>query len=118
MFLQDCPLRWAPAFNLTHGRPQWVPIDWFYLINEYNGPAAGNTLEEAISAEPVRSGGTSRRIGHLATSRRATPLIDPASLQDPAAVELVHKFQAQGIQLFLRDFSLDTGIPYGRGAGL
>ena len=32
-----------------------VPIDWFYLINEYNGPAAGNTLEEAILRD--RAGG-------------------------------------------------------------
>ena len=47
-FLQDFPMRWAVAQNLTRKEDQWVPIDWFYLINEYNGPAAGNTLEEAI----------------------------------------------------------------------
>ena len=30
---------------------------------------------------------------------------------DPAALELIEKFQKQGIELHLRDFSLDTGIP-------
>lgn len=110
MFLQDCPLRWAPAFNLTRNQPQWVPIDWFYLINEYNGPAAGNTLEEAILQSLCEV--VERHVGSVISHEQSTtPLIDPASLQDPAAQELVHKFQAQGIQLFLRDFSLDTGIP-------
>jgi ribosomal protein S12 methylthiotransferase accessory factor len=109
-FLQDCPLRWAPAFNLTHGRPQWVPIDWFYLINEYNGPAAGNTLEEAILQSLCEV--VERHVGSIISHDcLATPVINPESLQDPAAVELVRKFQAQGIRLFLRDFSLDTGIP-------
>ncbi len=40
-----------------------------------------------------------------------TPVIDPASVQDAAARELLEKFQRQGIVLHLRDFSLDTGIP-------
>jgi ribosomal protein S12 methylthiotransferase accessory factor len=109
-FLQDLPLRWAAATNLTRGRQQWVPIDWFYLINEYNGPAAGNTLEEAILqglCEVVE-----RHVGSIIShAQRPTPVIDPVSLRDPAAIDLVRKFQAQGIQLFLRDFSLDTGIP-------
>jgi ribosomal protein S12 methylthiotransferase accessory factor len=40
-----------------------------------------------------------------------TPSIDPSSVQDPAARELLDKFAAQSIQLFIKDFSLDTGIP-------
>lgn len=109
-FLQDFPLRWAPAHNLTRGIDQLVPIDWFYLINEYNGPAAGNTLEEAILqglCEVVE-----RHVGSVISYDRVeTPAIDPASLEDPAAVQLLRKFQASGIKLYLRDFSLDTGIP-------
>ena len=84
LFLQDCPLRWAPAFNLTRSQPQWVPIDWFYLINEYNGPAAGNTLEEAILQSLCEV--VERHVGSVISHEQsATPLIDPASLQDPAA---------------------------------
>lgn len=109
-FLQDFPMRWAKARNLSSGREQWVPIDWFYQINEYNGPAAGNTMEEAILqglCEVVE-----RHVGSIVShDRLATPEIDIQSLRDPAAIELVKKFQAGGIRLFLRDFSLDTGIP-------
>jgi ribosomal protein S12 methylthiotransferase accessory factor len=109
-FLEDFPMRWVTAHNLTHQHDQWVPIDWFYLINEYNGPAAGNTLEEAILqglCEVVE-----RHVGSVIShGRLPTPLIDPTTLRDPAAVELMGKFERQGIRVFLRDFSLDTGIP-------
>ena len=109
-FLADLPLRWVRGFNLTRNKEQWVPIDWFYLINEYNGPAAGNTVEEAVLqglSEVVE-----RHVGSVVSrDRLITPVIDPESLTDPAAVELVEKLERQGIALYLRDFSLDTGIP-------
>jgi len=109
-FLEDFPMRWVMAHNLTRKEDQWVPIDWFYLINEYNGPAAGNTVEEAILqglCEVVE-----RHVGSIISFEESrTPAIDPASLRDPASIELIGKFQREGIQLFLRDFSLDTGIP-------
>ncbi len=109
-FLEDLPLRWVKARNLTLGREQWVPIDWFYTINEYNGPASGNTLEEAILqglCEVVE-----RHVGSIVTyDGTLTPEIDSASIKDPAAIELLEKFRKNGIELFLRDFSLDTGVP-------
>lgn len=109
-FLEAFPLRWACARNLTHDRDQWVPIDWFYLINEYNGPAAGNTLEEAILQSLCEV--VERHVGSVVShDGLATPAIDVSTLEDPVAIELVGKFQSRGIQLFLRDFSLDTGIP-------
>lgn len=109
-FLEHFPLRWAVAHNLTRKTDQWVPIDWFYLINEYNGPAAGNTLEEAILQSLCEV--VERHVGSIIShDLTATPAIDVESLQDPAAIELVRKFKEQGIQLFLRDFSLNTGIP-------
>lgn len=109
-FLEGMPLRWARAFNLTLGRDQWVPIDWFYTINEYNGPAAGNTLEEAILQSLCEV--VERHVGSIISNDRLlTPEIDLDSLEDPAAIELVRKFRANGIKLFARDFSLDTGIP-------
>lgn len=109
-FLKDLPMRWAPAYNLTRKRDQWVPIDWFYLINEYNGPASGNTIEEAILQSLCEV--VERHVGSIICHEKLqTPAIDPESLKDPAAIELVAKFRKQGIELFLRDFSLDTGIP-------
>ena len=109
-FLKDFPMRWVVARNLTKNTDQWVPIDWFYLINEYNGPAAGNTLEEAILQSLCEV--VERHVGSIIChDRLPTPNIDPASLRDPAAVELYDKFKAQGIRVFLKDFSLNTGIP-------
>jgi ribosomal protein S12 methylthiotransferase accessory factor len=109
-FLDDLPLRWVKAWNLTLGREQWLPIDWFYTINEYNGPAAGNTFEEAILqglCEVVE-----RHVGSIISNDRLiTPEIDVDSIRDPAAIELIQKFRSNGIELFLRDFSLNTGIP-------
>ncbi len=109
-FLETLPLRWASAQNLTRGKTQLIPIDWFYLINEYNGPASGNTIEEAILQSLCEV--VERHVGSVVCfDNRPTPLIDLESLRDPAAIELVHKFQKQGIRLYARDFSLDTGIP-------
>ncbi len=109
-FLDDLPLRWVKAYNLTLGKEQWAPIDWFYMINEYNGPASGNTLEEAMLQSLCEV--VERHVGSIIChDELVTPEIDIDSLRDPASIELVRKFQSKGIKLFLRDFSLDTGIP-------
>jgi ribosomal protein S12 methylthiotransferase accessory factor len=108
--LRDFPMRWAVARNLTRNEDQWVPIDWFFLINEYNGPAAGNTLEEAILQSLCEV--VERHVGSIISyEKRFTPKIEAESIGDPAALELISKFQKQGIVVHLRDFSLDTGIP-------
>lgn len=109
-FLQELPLRWVKALNLSLGREQWAPIDWFYMINEYNGPAGGNTIEEAILQSLCEV--VERHVGSIiCNDLLITPEIDINSLRDPAAIELVEKFKSRGIRLFLRDFSLNTGIP-------
>jgi ribosomal protein S12 methylthiotransferase accessory factor len=109
-FYADWPLYFVPATNLTRGEAVYLPIHWFYLIEEYNGPAAGNCLEEAILqglCEVVE-----RHVGSVISfERRPTPVIDPDSVTDPTARELIAKFRNNGIVLHLRDFSLDTGIP-------
>jgi ribosomal protein S12 methylthiotransferase accessory factor len=106
----DWPLYFVPATNLTRGEAVMLPIHWFYLIEEYNGPAAGNCLEEAILqglGEVVE-----RHVGSVISHvRLPTPVIDPDSVTDPAARELLEKFKKNGIVLHLRDFSMDTGIP-------
>jgi ribosomal protein S12 methylthiotransferase accessory factor len=107
---QDWPLYFAPATNLTTGVPVYLPFHWFYLIEEYNGPAAGNCYEEAVLQALCEV--VERHVGSVISyERRVTPALDPDSAQDPAARELVAKFRRTGINLYLRDFSLDTGIP-------
>jgi ribosomal protein S12 methylthiotransferase accessory factor len=47
----------------------------------------------------------------ISNERMITPSINPSTVQDPVAKELLVKFAAQSIQVFIKDFSLDTGIP-------
>lgn len=109
-FVRTVPLNWVPALNVMERRDQWVPIDWFYIINEYNGPAAGNTIEEAFIqglCEVVE-----RHVGTVISYEKLRmPRIDPKSVCSEAGRELIGKYEAQNIVLYLRDFSLDTGIP-------
>ena len=108
--LRGLKLSWTPAFNLTRGREYLIPINWFYEINEFNGPAAGNSLEEALVqglSELVE-----RHVSALISQEeRVLPFIDPASLKSPAARELFEKFQRQGIRLYVKDFTLEMGLP-------
>lgn len=104
------PLHFTPATNLTKGEAVQFPLHWFYLIEEYNGPAAGNCLEEAILQALCEV--VERHVGSVISHERLlTPGIDPESVQDPAARELLSKFRRNGIKVWLRDFSLNTGIP-------
>ncbi|MBI5584826.1 MAG: YcaO-like family protein [Deltaproteobacteria bacterium] len=108
--LETIPLSWVWARNLTQDRDVLVPIDWFYLIHEYNGPSAGNTLEEAVLQGLCEL--VERHVSSVISHDfLTTPTIDPASVTDPAARELIDKFDRLGIKLYLKDFSLETGIP-------
>ena len=46
---ENLPLKWTKAFNLTRNQEVVIPFSWFFTINEFNGPSAGNCVEEAIS---------------------------------------------------------------------
>ncbi len=108
--LTDIPLRWTWARNLTVNKDVLVPFSWFYAINEFNGPSAGNTYEEAIlqGISEVVERHVCAVINH---DKLKTPAIVLDSVTDPVARDLIEKFSNQGIQLHLNDFSLDTGIP-------
>jgi len=108
--LDGLPLSWTWAWNLTRGQKFLLPFNWFYEINEFNGPAAGNAMEEAVIqglAEVVE-----RHVSALVCrGRMESPSIDPASVKNPVAADLIAKYQAQGIRLYLKDFTLDMGLP-------
>jgi ribosomal protein S12 methylthiotransferase accessory factor len=104
------PQSWCWARNLTADREEMVPLGWFYAINEYNGPAAGNCQEEAVLQSLCEV--VERHVSAVVTNeRRPTPAIDPASVSDPVARELIDKLNAAGIVTYLKDFSCDMGIP-------
>ncbi len=104
------PQTWAWARNLGRDREERLPLSWFYAINEYNGPAAGNCLEEAVLQSLCEV--VERHVSAVVTlEQRPTPAIDPASVTDPIAAELIAKFRRAGIEVFLKDFTCGMGIP-------
>jgi ribosomal protein S12 methylthiotransferase accessory factor len=109
-FFERLPLKWASTWSLVQNREVWVPINWFFAINEFNGPSAGNCMEEALlqGISEVVERDVSARVNH---GRLAVPGIDPDSVQDPVVKDLITKYRRNGIDLYLSDFTLDMGIP-------
>ncbi len=108
--LSGLPMRWTWATSLSRGTDVLVPFSWFYAINEFNGPSAGNTYEEAILQGICEI--VERHVcAVISREETRTPAIDPDSVTDPVARTLIDKFRRCGIEVYLNDFSLDTGIP-------
>ena len=107
---ENLPLKWTRAFNLTRKEETLVPFDWFFAINEFNGPSAGNCVEEAISQGicEVIERHTSSVISH---NQLKVPAIREDSATDPLVVEMIGKYRKIGAKIFVSDFTLDTGIP-------
>ena len=107
---ETIPLRWTQGYNLTRKKEALIPFNWFYMINEFNGPCAGNCNEEALIqgiCELVERH-TSSRVSH---EKLSVPGIDLNSFTDPLVLEMLEKYKKQGIQIYASDFSLNTGIP-------
>ncbi|WP_022664115.1 YcaO-like family protein [Desulfospira joergensenii] len=103
-------LKWTQGYNLTTREEVLIPFDWFYMINEFNGPSAGNCTEEALIqgiCELVERH-TSSLVSHGSLE---VPGIRLSSFTDPLVKEMLKKYKDQGIQVHASDFSLDTGIP-------
>lgn len=107
---EDLPLHWTRAFNLTIEKEVLIPFNWFYTINEFNGPSAGNCVEEALSQGicEIVERHTSSCISH---NKMKTSAINPNSATDPMVLEMIHKYQKAGIKLFVTDFTMGMGIP-------
>lgn len=104
------PLRWTWAYNMTTDEEQLIPFNWFFTINEFNGPSAGNCVEEAVLQGICEL--VERHVSSIVSRNRLKiPAIDPGSATDPLVLEMIQKYRKAGVELFLSDFSLDTGIP-------
>jgi ribosomal protein S12 methylthiotransferase accessory factor len=104
------PLKWTGAYNLTREEEILIPFDWFFAINEFNGPSAGNCVEEALSQGicEIVERHTSALVSH---KKLKVPAIRPDSASDPLVVEMIGKYEKAGVKLYISNFSLDTGIP-------
>ena len=107
---ENLPLKWTWAYNLTREKEILVPFDWFFAINEFNGPSAGNCTEEAISQGicEIIERHSSSVISH---NRLKVPAIRAESATDSLVIEMIGKYRRAGVKLFVSDFTLDTGIP-------
>ncbi|MCX5880957.1 MAG: YcaO-like family protein [Deltaproteobacteria bacterium] len=106
----NLPLKWTWGYNLTRQAEVLVPFNWFFTINEYNGPSAGNCSEEALSQGICEI--VERHVSSIISHKQLrVPAISPDSATEPLVREMLQKYQRTGIQLFVSDFSLDTGIP-------
>ena len=107
--LQGIPMQWAWAKNLTDDTEVLLPFSWFFAINEFNGPSAGNSYEEAALQGICEI--VERHVCSLVNHKKLkTPLVDPESVKDPVARKLLDIFKQNDIDLYLNDFTLDTGI--------
>lgn len=107
--LQGIPMQWTWATNLRSGDDVLMPFSWFFAINEFNGPSAGNSYEEAALQGICEI--VERHVCALVTHEKIkTPRISHESVKDPVASRLLTIFKDNGIDLYLNDFSLDTGI--------
>ncbi len=87
-----------------------VPVDFFKLLNEFNGSSAGNTLAETVmqgACEVVE-----RHVSATIDKQKPTlPTIVAADTDDPVLLELLEKFERNGIKVWLKDFSLGMPVP-------
>ncbi len=107
---EGIPLKWTKAYNLTQKKELLIPFNWFFMINEFNGPSAGNCVEEAIIQGICEI--VERHVSSIISHRELrVPGILPDSATDPKVVEMIGKYRQNGIQLFVSDFTLEMGIP-------
>lgn len=107
---ENLTLKWAKGYNLTRGKEVLIPFDWFFSINEFNGPSAGNCREEALLQGicEIVERHTSSLVSH---NRMRVPTVNTDSVTDSKVLEMLEKYRRNGIKLYITDFSLDTGIP-------
>ena len=108
--LADIPIRWTWATSLNRQEEVLMPFSWFYAINEFNGPSNGNSYEESICQGICEI--IERHVCAVVShERRPVPRIRLESARDPVSRELINKFTRHGIEVYLNDFTLDTGVP-------
>ncbi len=107
--LRGIPMQWTWATKLNTGEDVLMPFSWFFAINEFNGPSAGNSYEEA-ALQGICEIVERHVCAVVSHSNLKTPLIEHDSVTDPVARNLLDIFKKHNIDLYLNDFSLDTGI--------
>jgi ribosomal protein S12 methylthiotransferase accessory factor len=80
------------------------------MINEFNGPSAGNCVEEALSQGICEI--VERHVSSIISQNNLkVPAIRLNSITDPMVKKMTEKYKNAGVNIFISDFSLDMGIP-------
>ncbi len=100
-----------PATLLPSCRATWLPLDWFKLLNEFNGTSAGNT-----DAESLLQGLSELVERHVCCradrERPVLPTIREDSCGiDPVLQDLLSAFRREGVNIVLKDLSMGTPLP-------
>ena len=104
------PWTFYPAMELASREQVWLPLDWFRLLNEFNGSSAGNSDVESLFqglCEVVERHVCCQVDGQ----QRVCPTIDPSSCTDPTLCGLLAAFEREGVHLVLKDFSQGYALP-------
>ncbi len=108
-FLPKIPLHWTQALEVASSRERFLPIYWFWLLYEYNGSSAGNSLAEAAvqgTCEVIE-----RHVCALTSHKKLKlPEIEIAEISEEAK-KLLNCYKNLGIKLYLRDMTLGMPIP-------
>lgn len=108
-FFDQLPLQWTRGYNLTAEQEVLIPFNWFYMINEFNGPSAGNCTEEALLQGICEL--VERHTSSVVSRKQLdVPGIHLDSFSDPLVQKMLGQFKKEGINVVASDFSLDTGI--------
>lgn len=104
------PWKFVLARDVAAGRDVAVPLNWFKLLNEFNGSSAGNCFEESVlqgACELVE-----RHVcAVIDRDRPVLPTIAPDSCTDPVLAGLLEAFAQNGVRVWLKDFSLGMPAP-------
>ena len=107
--LEEIPMQWVWGTNISQKKDVLLPFSWFYAINEFNGPSAGNTYEESALQGICEI--VERHVCSLINNEKIeTPEINKDSVEDVTAKSVLKKFADNNIDIYLNDFTLDTGI--------
>ncbi|NPA94926.1 MAG: tetratricopeptide repeat protein [Thermodesulfobacteria bacterium] len=104
------PNQWTEGLRALGEAQCSVPFSWMWPIFEYNGSAAGNSLAEA-AVQAICEVVERHVCSVISFKRLSTPTIDISSVEDEGLAQLIDKFRSKNIELVLKDFSLDIGIP-------
>ena len=126
LYHPDLPILWIQGRDLLQRESVWIPyelVHFHYTLPEptakgcfaatTNGLASGNTLAEAIShaiCEVVERDALTLWPFRGQAERRARR-IDLDTVDDPACLEILARYEAAGIDVKVRDFTSDVGLP-------